>query len=292
MEPIGHDRELNAMSDAREPIRSDDEPSRSMRGRDWLEAILLAVVVAFVLRAFVVEAYRIPSASMENTLLIGDYLLVNKFVYGAKIPFTNWRLPALKAIQPGDVIVFAFPRDESITFIKRCAAVAGQTIEIRDKVVFVDDVAQPLPPEAKAGAALESASAIDKAAFPLYAGFNRDHYDKVRVPKKGDTLALDERSFYLCKSVLESEGHSASLMGGAVYLDGKPCATYVVQQNYYFALGDNRDASHDSRYWGFVPESNIIGSALLIYWSWNPDAPNLLEKFRSMRWERIGKIIH
>ncbi|MCS6989625.1 MAG: signal peptidase I [Chloroherpetonaceae bacterium] len=279
------------MSDEQTPPRSDEEPASSLRWRDWLEATLFAIVIAFVLRAFVAEAYRIPSASMENTLLVGDYLLVNKFLYGAKIPFTDWRLPALKEVAQGDVIAFKFPQDEEMIFIKRCVAVAGQTIEIKNKIVFVDGVEQPLPPEAKIGAEIEPAGKVDKAIFPLYMNFNRDNYGKIRVPKKGDTLALDERSFHLCKFVLEREGRSASLMGGVAYVDGKPATRYVVQQNYYFALGDNRDASHDSRYWGFVPESNIIGSALLIYWSWNPDAPTFLEKLRSIRWERIGRII-
>jgi signal peptidase I len=298
MEPNRNNREIEPISDDPVALNANETSvtvSQEKHGwRDWLEALLFAIVIAFVLRSFVVEAYRIPSSSMENTLLVGDFLLVNKFLYGAPLPFTDVRLPALKEIAPGDVVVFKFPRDRDITFIKRCVAVAGQTIEIKNKVVFVDDAEQALPLEAKFTDAIEPNGKGDRAIFPSFSTFNRDNYGKVRVPKKGDVITLDEQSFHLYKFLLEDEGHTASLMGGTVYVDGKPTATYQVKENYYFMLGDNRDHSHDSRYWGFVPESHIIGSALMIYWSWNPDVhlSNLFEKFRTIRWERIGRIIH
>lgn len=281
---------------AQEPLNEDEtlvEPNARW-WRDWLEAVLFAIIIAFVLRTFVVEAYRIPSSSMENTLLVGDFLLVNKFLYGAQLPFTDIRLPALKPIEPGDVVVFKFPRDKETNFIKRCVATPGQTIEIKNKIVFVDDVEQAFPIDAKYGDDPEPLGKPDRAIFPFFSTFNRDNYGKVRIPKKGDTLTLDEQSFYLYKLILEYESHSVALMGGTVYVDGKPTDTYQVKQNYYFMLGDNRDNSHDSRYWGFVPESHIIGSALLIYWSWNPDVhlSNFFEKLRTVRWERIGRIIH
>lgn len=286
---------MNRNSDpTNEPVREETEkPELPLHWwRDWLEVILFASLITVLLRSFVVEAYRIPSSSMENTLLAGDFLLVNKFLYGAPIPFTNHRLPALKAVTAGDVVVFKFPLDKDLTFIKRCVATPGQTIEIRNKVVFVDGIEQPLPKEAKLSPDIQPLGQSDRAIFPFFSSFNRDNYGKVRVPKKGDTLTLNAQSFYLYKSLLEYESHTASLMGETVYVDGKPTTTYCVTQNYYFMLGDNRDNSHDSRYWGFVPESHIVGSALLIYWSWNSDASGLFEKLRSIRWERIGRIIH
>ena len=298
MEPIRNSREIEPCINEPIALNTTETPatmSQEKHGwRDWVEALLFALVIAFVLRSFVVEAYRIPSSSMENTLLVGDFLLVNKFLYGAQLPFTDARLPALKAVAQGDVVVFKFPRDKETTFIKRCVAVAGQTIEIKNKVVFVDDVEQAFPIEAKFSDTFEPNVKSDRAIFPSFSTFNRDNYGKVRVPKQGDVITLDEQSFHLYKFLLEDEGHSASLMGGTVYVDGKPTATYQVKENYYFMLGDNRDNSHDSRYWGFVPESHIIGSALLIYWSWNPDVQlsNVFEKFRTVRWERIGRIIH
>jgi len=298
MEPIRNSREIEPRINEPIALNTTETPatmSQEKHGwRNWVEALLFALVIAFVLRSFVVEAYRIPSSSMENTLLVGDFLLVNKFLYGAQLPFTDARLPALKAVAQGDVVVFKFPRDKETTFIKRCVAVAGQTIEIKNKVVFVDDVEQAFPIEAKFSDTFEPNGKSDRAIFPSFSTFNRDNYGKVRVPKQGDVITLDEQSFHLYKFLLEDEGHTASLMGGTVYVDGKPTATYQVKENYYFMLGDNRDNSHDSRYWGFVPESHIIGSALLIYWSWNPDVQlsNVFEKFRTVRWERIGRIIH
>ncbi len=296
MEPNRNNREIEPTSDAPAALNA-NEPSVTMSQekhgwRDWLEILLFAIVIALVLRGFVMEAYCISSSSMENTLLVGDFVLVNKFIYGVQIPFTDARLPALKAIAPGDVVLFKFPRDKNLTFIKRCVAVAGQTVEVKNKVVFVNGLEQALPPEAKFTDTLEPMGKHDDAIFPSFSTFNRDHYGKVRVPRKGDILRLDEQSFYLYKFLLEDEGHTASLMGGTVYVDGKPTATYEVRQNYYFMLGDNRDNSHDSRYWGFVPESHIIGSALMIYWSWNPDAPTFFEKWQTVRWERIGRIVH
>ena len=108
--------------------------------REYVEAIVWAVVLVLLLRAFVIQAFRIPSGSMEPTLLIGDMLFVNRFEYGPKIPFTHARLPGLRAPRSGDIIVFQFPENPRQDFIKRCVATGGQTVEVRDKVVYVDGV--------------------------------------------------------------------------------------------------------------------------------------------------------
>jgi signal peptidase I len=231
---------------------------------------------------------------MEGTLLVGDFLLVNKFIYGATLPFVNWKLPAAKAVEAGDVVVFKFPRDKDVNYIKRCAAVSGQTIEIKNKIVFVDGVEVVLPEHGKVGVEIEPTGKRDNAIFPREMNFNRDNYGAIRVPKAGDKISLNDTTFHLYKFLLEYEGRTASLMGGQVYLDGKPISEYIVQQNYFFMLGDNRDNSLDSRYWGFLPESNIVGLAIVVYWSWSPELPvaNIVEKMRSIRWERIGRIIH
>lgn len=275
---------------------TDEQPPTTQRGwwRDWAEAILFAGIMAFALRACVVEAYRIPTSSMEETLLIGDFLLVNKFVYGAQLPFIDLKLPSFKEVQPGDVVVFKFPRDKEVNYIKRCVAIAGQTLEIKNKIVFVDGLAQNPPQTGKIGRETEPIGKRDEAMFPRQLNFNRDNFGAIRVPKANDKITLDETTFHLYKFLLEYEGHTASLMGGTVYLDGVPTSEYQVRQNYFFMLGDNRDNSLDSRYWGFLPESNIVGLALIVYWSWNPELPvsNLFEKIRSIRWERIGHIIH
>lgn len=197
----------------------------------------MAVILALCIRTFVVQAFRIPSGSMEDTLLVGDFLLVNKFIYGAKIPFTNIRLPALSEPKPGDIIVFStrgIPGlEQNKDFIKRCIAVGGQKIEIRDKVVYVDGKRVPDPPMAKH---------IHNQILPRELS-PRDNFGPVRVP-----------------------------------------------QGYLFMMGDNRDNSRDSRYWGWLPQENVKGKALIIYWSWNNNA-HWYDLVHKVRWGRIGRLI-
>jgi signal peptidase I len=179
----------------------------------WL--LILALVLAFVIKESVVEAYRIPSESMENTLLVGDFLMANKFIYGAYVPFTHWRLPALREPRPGDVVVLRFTEDRRKIFIKRIVASGGDTVEIIAKKVFVNhaEVAEP-----------SSAVHFDGITIPRGVGQPRDNFGPLLVPT-GE----------------------------------------------YFVLGDNRDNSADSRYWGCVPGDLIIAKAFLIHWSWSPD---------------------
>jgi len=219
--------------------------------REWFEALLFAAVAALIIRTFFIEAFRIPTGSMEDTLLIGDFLLVNKFIYGARtpdrIPILNIkipyiRLPAIREPRRGDVIVFRYPRDERLDYIKRCIAVGGDTVEIRNKVVYVNGKRVPDPPLAKYSSYTLPPGKIERGIYPPGAG-NRDNYGPVVVP-----------------------------------------------EGYYFMMGDNRDNSADSRYWGFLPRENIIGKALIIYWSWDKNVP-LYRFFKKVRWSRIGKII-
>ncbi|MCS7013132.1 MAG: signal peptidase I [Chloroherpetonaceae bacterium] len=270
-------------------------PTKKSKTREWIEALIFAGVAAFLLRSFVIEAYRIPTGSMEKTLLAGDFLLVNKFIYGAIVPFTNYRLPGFKQVEQGDVVVFKYPRDKDVNYIKRCVAVAGQTIEIKNRQVFVDGKEFPLPPEGQflSPQPLPPGQA-EINIFPLYSSFNKDNFGPLHIPKKGDKITLMPETFYTYKFLLEYEGHTTAMMGRQVYVDGKPTNEYVVQQNYYFMMGDNRDNSLDSRYWGFVPESHIVGSALIIYWSWDPELSlfRVFDKLASIRWSRIGRLVH
>jgi signal peptidase I len=261
--------------------------------REWSEVMAFGVLAALLLRVFVLGAYRIPTSSMENTLLVGDFLFVNKFLYGAKIPFTNWRLPAVKSVESGDVVVFLNPREKETNYIKRCIATSGATIEIREKRVFVDNIELKLPLEGKITADVSPAGQSEHGIFPRYSNFNKDFYGPITVPKKGDVITLNDKTFYLYKFLLEYEGVTPTVMGEQVFLDGIPTGTYTVTENYYFMMGDNRDNSYDSRSWGFLPESNIIGSAMIIYWSWNPDIEitSISEKFSTVRWERVGNLI-
>lgn len=216
---------------------------------EYIKVILLAFAIALFFRTFVVQAFRIPSGSMEDTLLIGDFLLANKFIYGARIPFTGIRLPAVRAPEPGDIVIFQYPRDPSRDYIKRIVAGPGQSVEIRNKKLYVDGESIPNPPRAK-------------------------HADPF-VRKSAHTR------------------------------DNSPLQ--VVPEGSYFVLGDNRDRSEDSRYWGFLERDLIRGKAFVLYWSWATDTRvpeydnpsslpgialyNLLHFPSRTRWGRIGMLV-
>lgn len=203
--------------------------------RETIESILVALFFALLIRTFVVQAFKIPSGSMEPTLLVGDYLLVNKFIYGYKFPLINKRVLTFKKPERGDVIVFKYPVDPDKDFIKRVVAVEGDTVEIRDKKLYINNQLFETPQ-----AVYRDPVIIPKELAP------RDNYGPVRVPK--DSL---------------------------------------------FVMGDNRDSSLDSRFWGFVHLNDLRGKALIIYWSFdsNNDYP-IYRLDKKIRFTRIGKLIH
>jgi signal peptidase I len=200
--------------------------------REYVEALLPAVLLFFFIRTFLFQAFRIPTGSMEDTLAVGDFLFVNKFLYGAKVPFLDVRLPGIRDPEPGDIIVFRYPRDPSKDFIKRCVAVEGQIVEIRNKQVYVDGVLQDSP-----FVKFTDRNVRANPADP------RDNFGPAKVPP----------------------GH-------------------------LFMMGDNRDNSHDSRYWGYMNRDLIKGKALFIYWSWDPRR-KLMHLIPTPRWGRIGDVI-
>ena len=197
--------------------------------REYIEAFAIAIVLALIIRAFVVQAFKIPSGSMEPTLLVGDHILVNKFIYGIMIPFTDIKLLDFRTPKRGEVIVFIYPKDDSKDFIKRVIGVEGDRIEIRDKKLYINDTLHNDSPY--------KVQYIEKGVMPGHVGA-RDNYGRVVVPK--DSL---------------------------------------------FVMGDNRDKSADSRFWGFVSLNKVRGEAFLIYWSWGGF-------FRDIKWRRIGDLIH
>ncbi len=210
---------------------------------EYIESIGIAILFALVVRALFLQAFRIPTGSMEQTLLIGDFLLVNKFVYGATVPFTDWRLPAISEPESGDIVVFKYPKDQSLDYIKRCVAVGGQTVEIRDKELYVDGELFENPPGSIFMYDLIPKGIPEQGIFPRNQSFNRDNY-----------------------------------------------GPYVVPDGHLFVLGDNRDNSLDSRYWGPLDRDLVVGKALIIYWSWDYREP-LYKFFSKVRWSRIGDLI-
>ncbi|MBU4316942.1 MAG: signal peptidase I [Proteobacteria bacterium] len=195
--------------------------------RENIEAILIAIIIAMFIRSFIVQAFKIPSGSMENTLLIGDHILVNKFIYGVKLPFINKTIIPFKNPKNGDIVVFTFELDpDKKDYIKRVIGIAGDAIEIRDKKVYVN------------GKITEQYPAIfsDEKTYPENVN-PRDNLGLVTVP-----------------------------------------------ENSLFVMGDNRDNSYDSRFWGFVNLKSLKGRAFMIYWSWDSTS-------FGVRWKRIGDTI-
>jgi len=274
-------------------IRKDKQEKK--HSREWFDALVIAAIFATVLRVFVVESYRIPTGSMEKTLLAGDFLFVNKYVYGPKVPFTEIRLPGVDKVERGDIIVFKFPKDRSLNYIKRCVAISGDTLQIHDQQLTINKKPVTLPPHAQFIGQRVAAGEGDYMIFPQFSKFNKDNYGPIRIPQKGDIIRLDATTFPLYSSLVADEGHEVSLQGREVFIDGAPVQQYMVKENYYFAMGDNRDNSLDSRFWGFLPEKDLVGQALMVYWSWDPDLSLLtepVEKLASIRWNRPGLAVH
>jgi signal peptidase I len=193
--------------------------------REYTEAIITALILALLIRAYVIQAFKIPSGSMVPTLLIGDHILVNKFIYGTKIPFSDKRVLIFKKPEKGDIIVFKYPEDPKKDFIKRIIATENDVIEEKDKIVYVNNKAL-----------LEPYIQHSDSSIRLSRNDPRDNFGPLVVPKEK-----------------------------------------------VFVMGDNRDQSYDSRYWGFVDLKDLKGEALIIYWSWDPND--------WVRFSRIGRLI-
>ena len=207
--------------------------------REYFESIVVAVILALFIRTFVVQAFKIPTGSMEPNLLVGDHLLVNKFVFAPTVSGLERTLLPMRPIVRGDVVVFKFPEDPERDFIKRIVGLPGEAIEVRGTQVLVNGTAIDQP-------FAHFLLPHDPAAL-LTEGDPREHYGPVTVPA----------------------GH-------------------------YFAMGDNRDNSQDSRYWGFMPGHYVKGRALMIYWSFDdaPSASGVAKLVGGTRWSRLLHQIH
>ncbi len=274
----------------------------------WARIGILAVLLALGLKMFVIDVCRVPTPSMENTVLPGDFLLINRLAYGGQtpdyLPFTSVRLPSLRlppVTRPrrGDVVVFKPPAryrslitSSSAKLVKRCVGLPGDTVRIRNRQVFINGTILPAPPDCRPdNSAVLPEGVADNRTFPSDGGFNADNYGPVVVPRAGDTLALAPGTAAWWRDVLVQEGHHVATDGSEVLVDGVPRRSYCLTEDYYFMLGDNRGNSLDSRFWGFVPERDLIGRAWFIYWSWDGAGIGFFSRLFSIRWERIGTII-
>ncbi len=277
---------------------------------NFVKEFVVVFGIFLVLNSFVIASFEVPTSSMEDTVMAGDFLFVNKFIYNLatprNIPLTTIRLPyivipSLWKVERGDVVVFEFPgyRDEvkhpgMIYYLKRCIGLPGDTIQIIDKVVYVNGEILPNPKYVKFERPyILSKDQPDPRIFPKGAPFNEDNYGPIVVPKKGDVIKLDHSNLEMWEVFIKREGHSVEIKNGKIYIDGVEKNEYVVEHDYYFMMGDNRDNSLDSRFWGFVPDKYIVGTPLIVYWSWNPDIPiyNIFAKIASIKFNRIGMII-
>jgi signal peptidase I len=224
--------------------------------RGFMRAVLqlaASVLLFLVTRSLVVEMYKIPTPSMQRTLLVGDFLVVNKMVYGPELPFTHIKLPGLHQPRRGDVIVFKWPSDPSINFVKRVVGVPGDTLVMHNGV-------------------------LQRNGLPL-----RETY--VTHTSADADMAVDEFRWqrdYLVKSARAS---------GAYWPSRNNWGPLVVPPRDLFVLGDNRDNSLDSRYWGFVPDSLVRGQPMFVYYSYRPDSASNWSWLTNARWRRLGTIV-
>jgi signal peptidase I len=214
---------------------------------EYARSFFPIVLIVFLLRSFIAEPFRIPSGSMMPTLVVGDFLLVNKFTYGIRIPVINKKLIALNEPKRGDIVVFRFPKDPTIDYIKRVVAVPGDKVVYENKQLTIND------------------APIKQISIGRYQGFGQ-----------GSDMTGAE---HLVEDLNGIE-HDILVRTGAPSVE----FTYVVPEGSYFVMGDNRDNSNDSRYWGTVPEENLVGKAFFIWMNWD-------WQYKGIDFERIGTVL-
>lgn len=344
--------------------RDKDEEERKAKSwlREWGEALIFALIAASILRSLIFGSYKIPTGSMEQDLLIGDFLIVSNLTYGPRtpmgicLPFTqiclpgvkipSTRLPGFRDVERNDIIVFnvpweAKPINQKTNYIKRAVAVAGDTLEIIEKAVYVNGKPEPSHDGVQkfhvirmmdrvrlSDAKMESVGAgtigagkryVNPQAEPntyliniteevaktirswpevdtLYyytfpkeqrlqqyvlsdgnfsrAFNNHDHLSEIVIPYEGQTIELTQQNWFIYKDLIERyERNKVVQEGNQFTINGEQTNQYTIKQDYYFAMGDNRDSSEDSRFWGFVPKDHIIGKAFIVWFSWDTGIP-------------------
>jgi signal peptidase I len=365
------------------PFRKKQEQTKKTKWQEWRDSVVFAVVVATLFRWSLVEAFVIPTPSMENSLLVGDFLFVSKFHYGARTPRTplqiplthqkiwgteipsyltwiqlpSYRLPGLRTVKRGEPVVFNVPKnlldpterpvDLKTYLVKRCVAIPGDQFQIRDRQIFINDqptanpegmkwayrvyakdeihprhlnrlgldsddyffsgrtteekalymmyLTQKQVAEVKSSSFITSVEEYDRGEgggiFPAgkQGEWSGNNYGPLTIPAKGMTMAVNADMLKVYGEIIRLyEGNKNVLITGTTLrIDGKETLNYTFQQDYYFMMGDNRDNSLDSRYWGLVPKDHILGKPLFIWMSIDQQA-DILHK---IRWQRLFKLI-
>lgn len=231
---------------------------KASRGREvtrwfleWLKSIAVALVVWLFLRTFVVEAFRIPSGSMKNTLQVGDFLFVNKFLYGAEVPLIHKRLPAVREPERGDIIVFDSVEEPDMKIVKRLIGIPGDTLQMRDGILY------------------RNGSRLDEG------------YTTPIDPRRSEDPLMRAR---MREWQVE---HFAGTPPGHYAPDLHDWGPIVVPTDSLFVMGDNRDGSYDGRYWGFLPRANVRGTPLLVYFSYDGESYDRFPFLTDVRWRRL-----
>ncbi|MCF0068973.1 signal peptidase I [Dyadobacter sp. CY261] len=384
-------------------IKPASTPKKKSAVREWFDSVLFAVVAATLIRWLFFSAFVIPTPSMENSLLVGDYLFVSRLHYGTSTPVTplqiplthqtiwgtsipsyldwiqlpQYRLPGFTEVSNGDIVVFYLPVEHPNTYqkysnvlpdlhphptdlrsnyIKRCVGIPGDKLEIRSGQVYVNRQPQALPPRMQNEYFVSVTTAVNEEnvfhkngitdysqftetfgdsitandqtgyvvkttatlaeklknydfvkqvqpvfmekglkepyLFPRadFLNWNKDNYGPINIPKEGVTVALNETNIALYSDIIQNyEGNeNVVIKDNKVTINGKAITSYTFKQDYYFMMGDNRHDSADSRYWGFVPKDHIVGKAVFVWMSIDPNPISFLKK---IRWDRIFRII-
>ncbi len=313
------------------------------------KAIIFIVLTVLMVKVTVLEAYIVPTGSMENTIMTGDFLIGSRFVYGMRtpdwigIPYTDIgffipyvKFPEFKIPKKGDVLIFKYPRDKYVKYVKRCVAGPGDTLLVKQKKLYVNGQIVPMWKNGKyLTAPMQRQYRQPDIFLSSETNINKDNIGPIYVPKSGDVFPINRETIWrFLLPIILMEGHTATLNNEEVsykftlqdpnelfrrkgmqvvyddyfpkgnlltpwskamkdehfqflLIDRKPLSEwteYTLTQNYYWAMGDNRDDSLDSRYWGYIPENNILGEALFTYFSLDLDS-------WTPRWDRIGTVI-
>ncbi len=276
-----------------------------------LKILVLVIIIILILKSFIVDAFKIPTGSMKDTLLEGDFILVNKAAYAIstphQIPFWGKRFESTELISTGkpefnDVIAFEIPAnyydleaDEYTVLVKRIIGLPGDTVEIINQELFINHKKYRTPSYIKLNLDESSIEKVNKDLFPYNNKWSLENYGEIVIPKKGMTIELNPKNILQWQNAINTDFGKkiVSVEGTVININNQPLRKYTFEKDYYFVLGDNRKNSIDSRYFGYIPQEWIIGKAFIVYWSQIPvQSAGISDYFNSIRFSRVMQAIN